>query len=151
MEGLKKVAFLNKKFIESCENLDTRILEPFLDEDIVLNKLPKYHFLAYLHSLFTEVRKTEKKKLIMVEKYCRVCHPSTQTLEFYSTENPMRYKIMPYSKELVEYRKNPVPVFAFAISTRKSTVFDVEPCTNSWGYKSRRYIDVRDLRKVLYR
>lgn len=139
---------LREKFIESCENLDTRILEPFLDEDAVLNGLPKYYFLAYLHTLFSEARETEKQKLMMVERYCRVCHPFVRTFEFYSTEDAVYYKFTLYTKELIEYRKKLIPVFAFA--RKESDGFDVEPCNNSWGFGHRRLEEVEDLRKIIY-
>lgn len=149
---MDKAKLLKTKFTEACENLDARIIEPNLEEENVIMGLNKYRFLAFIHKHFEEVKKTKRGKLVMIEKYCQVCHPNTTTMEFYfRTKEPIDYRIMPYSKELIEYRKLPRPVFAFALIEDDSDRFDIDFCENSWGFQpGGRFKDREELRKKIY-
>lgn len=149
---MNSVKLIKEKFIEACENLDARILESYLEEEDMLMALDKYRFLAFMHKHLEEAKKANRGKLVMVKKYCRVCHPNKSTMEFYfRTRESIDYKIMPYSKELVEYRKHPKPVFAFAINEDKPDRFDVDFCQGSWGFQSGgRFKDRYELRKQIY-
>ncbi len=133
-----------EKFIASCESLDTRIIEPYLSENSIINGLNKYSFLSYLHKLFTEARSNEVMNLVMVKKYCKICHPNVDILEFYSKEREVQhYRYLPSAKKIK-------PVFAFAILNKSPNGFDMEQCNQSWGYSgSRRFIDMQDLRKSI--
>ena len=133
-----------ENFIASCENLDIRILEPFLDENALINGISKYSFLSHLHQLFIKAKNDEVMQLVTVKKYCEVCHPNKKVLEFYSKEKKVEY--YRYSSS----RKKLRPVFAFAILNDSKGKFDVEQCHKSWGYsKSRRYIDKENLSKII--
>lgn len=134
---------LKEIFIESCEKLDIRILEFQMDSEEVLFSLDKYRFLAYLNNLFIDAKNKEIMGLVMVKKYCMVCHQNKEILEFYSKERAVEYY------RYASSRKKIIPVFAFAdVSTRNR--FDIEPCSESWGYtKCRRYIDVQNVRKAI--
>ncbi|MET6989171.1 hypothetical protein [Sediminicola arcticus] len=131
-----------EKFIASCEKLDASILEPYLDENVILNGLDKYNFLEFLHRLFAKARKDELMKLVMVKKYCLSCHPNKEILEFYSKETKVEYYRYLPSRKIIK------PVFAFAIINDSINQFDVEPCTQSWGNSAKkRYVDLMNLRK----
>ncbi|MCO5725547.1 hypothetical protein [Robiginitalea marina] len=148
----ERAELLREKFIEACENLNARIIEPHLEEEDVFMGLDKYRFLAFIQKHFEQAKKANRGKLVMVKKYCGACHPNNSTMEFYfRTKEPIDYKIMPYSKELVEYRKHPKPVFAFAIIKDTPEQFDVDFCQGSWGFQAGgRFKDRYELRLKIY-
>jgi hypothetical protein len=132
------------KFIAACEKLDARILEPYLDENLVLNGLDKYNFLSYLHTLFAVAKGDEVNRLLMIKKYCTICHLGMEILEFYSKETEVEYfRYLPSQKTIK-------PVFAFAILNTSPNGFDIVPCDNSWGNtKGKRYFDLMEVRKLI--
>ena len=133
------------KFVESCERMNAAILEPYLDENSLYNGICKYSFLSHLHELFIKVKNDEVMQLVMVAKYCSVCHPNKKVLEFYSKENKVEY--YRYSSSIKKLR----PVFAFAIFNDSKGKFDVELCNNSWGFqRGNRFKDWEQVRKIIY-
>ncbi len=48
---------LQQKFIEAALSLDASIVEPFIPEDMLLQDISKYHFLAHLQKHFGSIRR----------------------------------------------------------------------------------------------
>ena len=67
---------LQQKFIEAAMELDASIVEPFIPEDMMLQNLDKYRFLAFLHNMFECIwhKHPEDYRIELANFQCSSCN-----------------------------------------------------------------------------
>ncbi|RIV68762.1 hypothetical protein [Flagellimonas aequoris] len=78
-------------FIMSCIELNSKILEPMVNEDQLFDDKDKYRFLAFLKAQFDSARKKGLKKMVVKNGYCELCLRGCSTYEFYGTKSTPRF------------------------------------------------------------
>ena len=91
---------LHQKFIEAAMSLDTSIVEPFIPENMQLQDLDKYRFLASLRKHFEEIEKRhpEDWRVEKVDYTCKHCNHGKPlaSFEVYAGANSMSYSKFGY-------------------------------------------------------
>ncbi|WP_281541561.1 hypothetical protein [Maribacter aestuarii] len=101
-------------FIDACTKLDTKIIEPLLDEDQYFEEKDKYRFLAFLKGQFDFARSKGFDSTILKYGECGMCVMGHSTYEFYGADGKIR--------------------FAYIIEQRDGEVKDIYNCNVSSGW-----------------
>ena len=72
----KSFDILQQKFIEAAMELDASIVEPFIPEDMFLQNLDKFRFLAFLKKMFNTIRHIhpENYRVELANFQCNMCN-----------------------------------------------------------------------------
>ena len=102
------------KFIEACINLDTSIIEPYINEDDIFESKEKYLFLAELKKLFRPYQPLRNTLSIRKENNaCLGCSRGKNVVQFIISS-------VPDNKEVFD--------FGFVIDTEEGILKDIYRC-----------------------
>ena len=101
-------------FIDACVKLDTKIIEPLLDEDHYFEEKDKYRFLAFLKGQFDFARAKGFDRTILKYGKCGMCVMGHSTYEFYGADAKIR--------------------FAYIIEQKDNEIKDIYNCNVSSGW-----------------
>lgn len=81
---LSQTDLLHQKFIEAALQMDASIVEPYIPEDMQLQDLDKYMFLAYLQDVFESIwqKHPEDYRVEAAEFRCGYCVKGTPLAAF---------------------------------------------------------------------
>lgn len=101
-------------FIEAWIILDTRIIEPLIEDTANFDDLDKYRFLAFLRAQFESAKEQGLKRMIVKPGKCELCLRGHSSYEFYGN--------------------GPNPRFAYIIETENGEVKNIFNCNASSGW-----------------
>jgi len=108
---------IKNTFIRACEQLDTSIFEPFIDEDQYFEEKDKYQFLHEMKDQFDYLKGKGVKEVKLVIGKCTMCFKGERVHEFYERPNEGK------------------PCFAYNIQERNGRIVDIFRCNMSSGYE----------------
>lgn len=117
-QNTSKSKFLERKFIESCLNLNTSLIEPYINANEIFENKEKYLFLSELNKLFQPYTPLISALSVRMEnKTCLGCSRGKRVLKFviYSRDN---------SQEVID--------FGFVIDAENGILKDIYRC---WQYE----------------